>query len=271
MAMMPAPPVMNHDRSRSRRRHHHWRGRRSGRGRRRRRAGSQCESRNQSGRAERPACRDKTHVSPPRVESDTLYQLDTQSRAAQDMIIIASSRLFSMGNLTSIRSMPTILIFGAAIRSDGKPSATLRRRVEAALNCARNHSDVRFIPTGAAGRYGPSEASVMAGLLIKSGVGSERILLEETGHDTLSSVRAIYRLLREQPHQGHVLVASSSYHLPRCVTLLCISGIAAKRCPSPPQPVPSKPWNRWYWRLREVPALPYDAALALFLRLTGKL
>ncbi len=96
------PPAMVHHRSRHRRRRHHdGRRRRSGRGRRRSGAGSQSKSRNESGRAERPASRDKTHVSPPRVESDTLHQLDTQSRAAQDGGIIASSRLFSMGNLTS--------------------------------------------------------------------------------------------------------------------------------------------------------------------------
>jgi len=93
-------PRMDHRGRHWRRRSHHGRGRRWRR-RRRRRAGSQCESRDKSGRAERPASRDKTHVSPPRVESDTLHQLDTQSRAAQDDVIIAPSRLFSMGNLTT--------------------------------------------------------------------------------------------------------------------------------------------------------------------------
>ena len=174
-------------------------------------------------------------MSPPRVESDTLYQLDTQSRAAQDDVIIAPSRLFSMGNLTSNNRMVTILIFGAAVRPDGKASATLRRRVEAALAAAQGQQDVRFIPTGAVGRYGPSEASVMADLLMKSGVRSDKIVLEETGRDTLSSAQAIYRLLREHEPQGHVMVASSAYHLPRCVTLLCLLGIAAKPCPAPPE------------------------------------
>jgi len=101
---MTPPPVVHHRRRRHRRsRCHDRRLHRRRRRWRRRRAGSQSESRDESGRAERPASRDKTHVSPPRVESDTLYQLDTQSRAAQDVAIIAPSRLFSMGNLTSIR------------------------------------------------------------------------------------------------------------------------------------------------------------------------
>jgi vancomycin permeability regulator SanA len=166
--------------------------------------------------------------------------------------------------------MMTILIFGAAVRPDGKPSTALRRRVEAALICAQAHDDARFIPTGAIGRHGPSEASVMAGLLMESGVRSERILLEESGFDTLSSVRALARLLRESPSGGRVMVATSPYHQPRCLLLLCLFGIAARPCAFPRQP--SAAWTkRWYWRLREVPAVPYDAVLALWERLRGRI
>jgi uncharacterized SAM-binding protein YcdF (DUF218 family) len=166
--------------------------------------------------------------------------------------------------------MMTILIFGAAVRPDGKPSVTLQRRVEAAIACAKGHPDTRFVPTGGIGRYGPSEASVMAGLLVKSGVHSDRILLEETGTDTLSSARAIRQLLRENPSKGRVMVATSAYHQPRCLTLLCLLGMAAQPCAPPREPAATSLWKRWYWRLREVPALPYDAALAIWARMTGR-
>lgn len=167
--------------------------------------------------------------------------------------------------------MVTILIFGAAVRPDGKPSVTLRNRVEYALACAQHHADVRFIPTGGTGRYGPSEASVMAALLRESGVRDERILLEETGFDTLSSVRRICRLLRKHHASGTVMVATSLYHLPRCLLLLRLFSVPAQPCrPAPPYSADASWKKRWYWRLREVPALPYDAALALWLRLTGR-
>ncbi len=162
--------------------------------------------------------------------------------------------------------MTTILIFGAAVLPNGTPSTTLRRRVEAALACAKAHYDARFVPTGAAGRHGPSEARVMARLLMESGVPSDRILLEETGTDTWSSVRAIYRLSREKLLSEHVMVATSAYHLPRCLTLLCLVGIAARPC----RPRAEHLGSLWWW-LREVPALPYDSALALWARLTGRL
>ena len=165
----------------------------------------------------------------------------------------------------------TILIFGAAVRPDGKASVTLQRRVEAALVCAKGQQMVRFIPTGAIGRYGPSESAVMAELLEKSGVSGNQIQLEETGFDTLSSARAVARMLRRDRSRGPVMVASSAYHIPRCLILLYLFGVRARPCRPLHAPVAAVWPKRWYWWLREVPALPYDVMLALWLRMTRRL
>ena len=161
----------------------------------------------------------------------------------------------------------TILIFGATVLPNGAPSTALRRRVEAALAAARGHPDARFVPTGAAGRHGPSEAAAMARLLNESGVASDRILIEDSGTDTLSSVRAIHRLWRERLIPRHVMVATSAYHLPRCLILLCLFGMAARPCRPPREPGACQ----CYWWFRECAAVPYDAAIALWDRLAGRL
>jgi hypothetical protein len=88
-----------------------------------------------------------------------------------------------------------IVIFGAAVRPGGGPSTTLRHRVEAAAAFGARLTAPLYLPTGAKGRHGASEASVMARLLRETGVPPDRILLEETGTDTLSSVRAVARML----------------------------------------------------------------------------
>jgi hypothetical protein len=67
------------------------------------------------------------------------------------------------------------------------------------------------------------------------------------------------------------MVATSAYHLPRCLILLCLAGIAAQPCFPPRAPASSTWRKRWYWRLREIPAVPYDAILVLWFRLTGRL
>ncbi len=160
-----------------------------------------------------------------------------------------------------------IVIFGAAVRADGQPSNTLRRRVEAAAAFGLRYPGAIYIPTGGVGRHGASEASVMAALLSGGfGVPAERIRLEETGTDTLSSVRAVRDLIGNTTIAGRVYAATSGYHLPRCVLLLRLAGVAAHACPPPAFPAALKLRTRWFWRLRECAAIPVDAALMLWLR-----
>jgi len=161
-----------------------------------------------------------------------------------------------------------IVIFGAAVRPDGTASPTLRHRVEAAARFGRRFSNPLFIPTGAKGRYGDAEAAVMARQLVASGYPEQAIRLEPTGRDTLSSVRAVFRLL---PPGVPVYAASSAYHLPRCLLLLRLAGVQGNACPPPPVPASTRWTLRWFWRLREAPALPYDALLMAWLRVTGRL
>ena len=158
------------------------------------------------------------------------------------------------------------MIFGAAVRPGGRPSATLVLRTEAAAVFARRFTAPLFVPTGGVGRHGPSEASVMAALLQSRGIQRERILLEETGVDTLSSARAVVRLLRDQELTAPVFAASSLYHLPRCLLLLRLFGASARGAVPPVVPAANRSWRRCYWWLRELPALLYDAGLALAIR-----
>jgi uncharacterized SAM-binding protein YcdF (DUF218 family) len=160
-----------------------------------------------------------------------------------------------------------IVIFGAAVRPDGKPSQTLRHRVGAAVRFGKRFARPLFIPTGGQGRFGEAEATVMARLLADAGFSDASILREETGTDTLSSVRAVARIVRGR---SPVYACSSAYHLPRCLVLLRLAGIAARPCPPPTVPAATGQWLRWYWRLRETPALPYDVLLMLWLRATGR-
>jgi len=107
----------------------------------------------------------------------------------------------------------------------------------------------------------------MAELLVARGVPRARILLEETGTDTLSSARAVAALLGAHRIEAPVFVASSLYHLPRCMLLLRLLGVRAWAAIPPIVPAATHWRRRCYWWLREVPAIPYDAALALLWRM----
>ena len=160
--------------------------------------------------------------------------------------------------------MTTIIIFGAAVRPDGSASPALRRRVDAAARFGAGRADAVYLPTGGRGRFGEAESLVMARLLHAHGVPPGQIRQEPTATDTLSSVLACRAMLRG--HAGPVHAATSRYHLPRCLLLLRLAGLDAR--PVPIGASGGDRWTRrWWWRLREVPAIPYDAALMLWHRM----
>ena len=161
-----------------------------------------------------------------------------------------------------------IIVFGAGLRADGTPSPTLRRRIDAALAFGRARPDAFYLPTGGVGELqraasGPSEARAMADALQAAGIAPARIVLDESAGDTFDSVIACRSILRRLGHRGAVHAATSAYHLPRCLLLLRLAGVRARAVPPPRVPAASGACRRWYWRLREVPALPWDAMLML--------
>jgi uncharacterized SAM-binding protein YcdF (DUF218 family) len=164
-----------------------------------------------------------------------------------------------------------VVILGAAVRPDGTPSPALRARVQAARAWGeRQDPPALYVPTGAIGTHPPAECVAMAAVLMAAGVPEARILQEPTGTDTLSSVLACIRLLRARGHAGAVRVATHRYHLPRVLALFHLAGMPAQAVPPPAGPSETGQPRQWYWRLREVPAVPYDAALIVWARLRGR-
>jgi uncharacterized SAM-binding protein YcdF (DUF218 family) len=161
---------------------------------------------------------------------------------------------------------PVLIIFGAAVRPDGGPSLTLRRRVIAAVSFGATLDDPLYLPTGGQGKHGQPEAVIMARLLQDLGVPAGSIRMEQTATDTLQSARACSAMLRGDDVQ--VWAVSSGYHLPRCVMLLRLFGLRARAAPPPES---SMDWrDRWWWRAREGAALPVDAVLGALARLKKK-
>ncbi|QHC36909.1 YdcF family protein [Komagataeibacter xylinus] len=155
-----------------------------------------------------------------------------------------------------------VVIFGAKLQPDGAPGRTLWLRLAAAHAFGVAHAPVLYIPTGGPSRpSGMREGEVMATVLGAAGVPPDALLVEDTAPDTLASVIACTRLLRQRGHEGPVAVASSAYHLPRCLVLMRMMGWTVVRVPPPPVPAARRWVRRWWWRMREVVALPWDVLL----------
>jgi len=153
---------------------------------------------------------------------------------------------------------PLIVIFGAAVRADGRPSAALLRRIGYGLEAAGAHPEASVLCSGGVGRVGPSEASVMIDLLARSGLTPGRLIADEASLDTLQSVAATARLagVRGSPF---VVACSDGYHLPRIRLMLAVLGVRSVAGPrSGPR---GARLHRLAMALREIPAIPYDVAL----------
>ncbi len=153
---------------------------------------------------------------------------------------------------------PLIVIFGAAVRADGSPSAALLRRTGYGLQAARAWPAAPLLCSGGVGRVGPSEASVMLEVLTRGGVAPDRLVPDGESLDTLQSVAVAARRARALD-SPFVVVCSDGYHLPRIRLMLAVLGV--RSVPGPRGGARGDLRHRLGMALREIPAIPYDVVL----------
>jgi uncharacterized SAM-binding protein YcdF (DUF218 family) len=156
-----------------------------------------------------------------------------------------------------------LIIFGAAVRADGKPSGTLSRRVEGALSAAKAFSDVIFMPTGGAGKNGIVEADTIANLLRAAGVEETAIVCERRATDTFESVLYCDRLLRQIDSVESVAPCTSRYHIVRCGILFRLLGWKVRDVTMPSDWGHLSRLKLLTYYCKEFISTPYDILLVL--------
>lgn len=167
------------------------------------------------------------------------------------------------------RGFDYIVVFGAAVRADGRPSAVLRHRLDAALRWAEGRPQVRFVVSGGLGRHPPAEADAMRDYLMERGIDTRMILTEPEGRDTLSSSVRCMEILKREANLGSVVLCSSSFHLPRCRLIFRALGVAARTVEIESDRGVLGPLRWLKASAREGPAIIWDVTLALGRRLIG--
>lgn len=111
-----------------------------------------------------------------------------------------------------------VLVLGAGLRPDGRPSDFLAARLDVALELYGAGKAPRIILSGARG-----EPEAMRDYLTRRGIPADVLTLDVYGVDTYSSCAraiAVFGLRR-------VVLVSQAYHLPRAVTLCRELGVDA--------------------------------------------
>jgi vancomycin permeability regulator SanA len=118
----------------------------------------------------------------------------------------------------SISPPAILLVPGASVLRNGKPSPVLRQRVEMALFAARNWPGSRIVLSGSAVPGGYDEPLAMRRYLAEHGIDSARMLLDRGGVNTRSSV------LNLGAPSGKLVIVSQGWHLARACWLAVQSG-----------------------------------------------
>lgn len=112
------------------------------------------------------------------------------------------------------RTSYTIVVLGAAVWSDNKPSPILAARVDKAIELLKNYNIGKLFLTGSNAPGELSEAEVALNYLKSKKVSSEKIIIEKNTTSTTEQIQFLKSKLSES-EQKNLIVVSDSFHLVR--------------------------------------------------------
>ena len=146
------------------------------------------------------------------------------------------------------------VVLGAQVLSGGRPSGTLRARVQHAARLYTEGKVGLVIPTGGVGEHPPSEAEVAARVLREAGIPEEAVLLESEARNTRESARLVTAMVRQRGIRS-VVVVTDPLHCVRTVGAFRAEGLSVEVSPVYSSPMWRKRWPRLGHFLREIGAL----------------
>lgn len=124
------------------------------------------------------------------------------------------AQMFSFGRTDYRRPADVIVVFGARVYADGRPSHPVRDRVATAARLYRDGLAPRVLMSGGLGDGAVHETEAMRDLAVRLGVPLRAIVRDPAGVDSQSTVRTTAALCRERGW-CRVLAVSHGYHLAR--------------------------------------------------------
>jgi vancomycin permeability regulator SanA len=143
--------------------------------------------------------------------------------------------------------MKTAIILGAAVCPTG-PSPTLLRRKLHGATLYHTGQVSKLVVCGGIGKHPPSEARVMADILIGAGIPEAVIVLEALSTSTGENIANAKALIAQEP----VVIVTDWYHGPRALLIARRAGLRATT--SAPPLKGARLWPQLKGALREIPA-----------------
>ena len=172
-------------------------------------------------------------------------------------VLLGAGYLLSLAAAAALCAHPrpsdVIVVLGNALAPDGRPSARLRARLDAALETyRRGFAPLILVSGGVELRGHRDEARAMAEYLEANGAPTAVVVQDCEGVDTWATARHTVALVHGR---GRVLVVSQWFHLPRAVLAMRRFGLSRVSGSAPSY----VEFRDLYSFLREAAALPFYA------------
>ncbi len=139
-------------------------------------------------------------------------------------------RICYYAHIDDAQKADAIVVLGAT-QWNGNPSPVLKARLDHAYTLFEKGFSSKFILTGGIGKKESiSESQAGKDYLIKNGVDSGSIFIEENGRTSLESLREVARILEKQNFKSIILV-SDGFHMMRIKKMVKDLGIEAFASP----------------------------------------
>lgn len=155
--------------------------------------------------------------------------------AAVLFFVIIEMMIISGFSYRGKKGLDYIIVPGAQIYADGRPSRVLQYRLDKAYEYLQENPDTVCIVSGGKGFNEPfPEAEGMADYLYKKGISRTRVLTENTSENTGENIRNSAALMKEGASAG---IITNNFHVYRAVKLAerqkmnDVCGIAARSAP----------------------------------------
>jgi vancomycin permeability regulator SanA len=124
------------------------------------------------------------------------------------------AQVFFFGTTDYRRAADVVVVFGAQVHNDGRPSTSLKDRMDTAIGLYKDGLVHRIFVSGGVGASGYNEALVMRDMAVKGGVPVGKVAVDSNGVSTYATVADTVPFFGGRGWR-RILAVSQFYHLPR--------------------------------------------------------
>ena len=128
------------------------------------------------------------------------------------LIFLAFVLYAAYGNQPPASGEATVVVFGAQVKGNA-PSLSLKRRLDKAAAYLKENPQANCVVSGGQGAdESQPEAEVMYEYLLKEGIDSSRIAVEDQSHNSEENVRYSNLIIQQKGWSKQVVLVTDSYH-----------------------------------------------------------